>query len=73
MTSPQQFLDQLKRAQFRRQNKQASQVTTVIETKISTSTATATHTKVAKTKMSDDLYRTLIVAKAIHHIKQRGV
>lgn len=73
MTSPQQFLDQLKRAQFRRQNKQASQVTTVIETKISTSTATATHTKVAKTKMSDDLYRILIVAKAIHHIKQRGV
>ena len=69
MTSPQHFLDQLKRAQLRRQNKQATQVTT----NIAISTDAATYTKVAKTKLSDDLYRTLIVAKAIHHIKQRGV
>lgn len=73
MNSPQYFLAQLKRAQLRRQNKQASQATTVVETKAAISTGAATHTKVAKTKLSDDLYRTLIVAKAIHHIKQRGV
>lgn len=68
MTSPQHFLDQLKKAQLRRQSKQTSKVTT----KVASSTVT-THTKVAEVKMSDDIYRTLIVAKAIHHIKQRGV
>ena len=69
MNSPQHFLAQLKKAQLRnKQNKSNIQAITAVETKVASSTGTATHTK-----MSDDLYRTLIVAKAIHHIKQRGV
>lgn len=69
MNSPQHFLAQLKKAQLRnKQNKSNIQAITDVETKVASSTGTATHTK-----MSDDLYRTLIVAKAIHHIKQRGV
>ena len=68
MNNIEHFNTQLKRAAQRRKlAKPNSQVTTI------TGTATTIHTKVAKTKMSDDLYRTLIVAKAIKHIKQRGV
>lgn len=68
MNSLQHFDTHLKRAVQRRELiKPNNQVTTI------TGTVTTTHTKVAKTKMSDELYRTLIVAKAINHIKQRGV
>ena len=72
LNSLQHFLAQLKRAQLRRQSKQTSQVTTKVASSTASSTVT-THTKVADVKMSDDIYRTLIVTKAIHHIKQRGV
>ena len=68
MNNLEHFNAQLKRATQRRKlAKPNNQVTTI------TGAVTTTHTKVAKTKISDDLYRTLIVAKAINYIKQRGV
>lgn len=66
MTSPQYFLAQLKKAQLRRHNKQASQVTTI--TGVTTTTPTQN-----KTKLTEEQYRNILVAKAINHIKQSGV
>lgn len=67
MASPQQFLDQLKRAQLHRQNKQASQATT----KITTSTASSTiDTRTTKTiKLTEEQYKNILVAKAVTYIR----
>ena len=64
MTSPQQFLAQVKRAQLRRQNKQTSQVTTKVATVVSTTAPTKN-----KTKLTEEQYRNILVAKAITYIR----
>ena len=73
MNSPQNFLAQLKKAQLRnKQNKSNIQATTKVTTKVATVVSTSTPTK-NKTKLTEEQYRNILVAKAINHIKQRGV
>lgn len=64
MNDPQHFLAKLKKAQLSRQNKQASQVTTKAATAVSTSTPTKN-----KTKLTEEQYRNILVAKAIIYIR----
>nr|WP_314487484.1 hypothetical protein [uncultured Pseudomonas sp.] len=64
MNDPQHFLAQLKKAQLSRQNKQVSQVATKVATVVSTSTPTKN-----KTKLTEEQYRNILVAKAIIYIR----
>ena len=67
MNSPQSFLAQLKKAQLRnKQNKSNIQATTKVATVVSTSTPTNN-----KTKLTEEQYRNILVAKAIIYIRDK--
>ena len=69
MTSPQHFLAQLKKAQLRnKQNKSNIQTTTKVVTKAATVVSIRTPTK-NKTKLTEEQYRNILVAKAITYIR----
>lgn len=65
MNSLQHFSEQLKRATLRnKQNKSNIQTTTKVATVVSTSTPTNN-----KTKLTEEQYRNILVAKAITYIR----
>lgn len=69
MNSPQDFLAQLKKAQFHnKQNKSNIQATTKAITKVATM-ATNTNTNTNTTTLTEHQYKNIILAKAITYIR----